>query len=114
MHEGSIARNIIDYVQKVAEENHINTVKKIVVKLGKLHAVVPDALLFFFDIMKKEEKIIEKAVLHLEEEEIVVRCKKCGNEFSVDDRYFVCPACGSPDTEIIKGGDILIVSVEGE
>ena len=86
MHEGSIARNIIDYVQKVAEENHINTVKK----------------------------IVEDAVLHLEEEEIVVRCKKCRNEFSVDDRYFVCPACGSPDTEIIKGGDILIVSVEGE
>ena len=114
MHEGSIARSIIEYVQELSKKNGINRVERIVVRLGKLHAVVPDALLFFFDIMKKGEDFIEDAVLHLEEEDVVAMCKSCGNQFTVDSRYFVCPRCGSDNTELIQGMDILILSIEGE
>lgn len=113
MHEGSIARNIIDIAQEEGKRNGIKTIKKISVLVGKMHAVIPDALEFFFDIMKKEYGLVD-AELKIKEEDVKGRCKKCGKSFSISAPVFICPYCSSSDIEIIKGDRIVILSIEGE
>ena len=113
MHEGSIARNIIDIVRVEKEKNNIQKVKKIVVLIGKMHAVVPDALEFFFDIMKKEYGF-EEAELEIKEEDIEGVCLKCGKNFKISTPIFICPYCNSADIKITKGNEMLVLSIEGE
>lgn len=114
MHEGSIAKNIIDEVKRVSEENLIKRIIEIKVICGKLHSVIPDALKFFFDIMKREYELLNSAKLIIQEEDIIARCIDCHREFLSEINYFKCPDCGSINTEIIKGNHIIISSIKGE
>ena len=113
MHEGSIARNIIDIVKEEKEKNNIQKVKKIVVLIGKMHAVVPDALEFFFDIMKKEYGF-DGTELEIKEEDVEGICRKCGKNFKISTPVFICPYCNGSDIKIIKGNEMLVLSIEGE
>jgi len=114
MHEGSIVKNIIEEVKKISNENSIKEIKEITVVVGKLHSVVPDALNFFFEIMKKEEEEFKDTKLIIIEEDVIARCLDCGREFLSEVNLFRCPDCYSVNVEIIKGAHIYITSVIGE
>lgn len=114
MHEGYIAQNIIEEVKKISYGNSIKQVTEITIICGKLHAVIPDSLKFFFDVMKKEEEILKQAKLIIQEEDIITRCLDCHREFLSEVNYFKCPDCGSLRTEIIKGNHIFISIIKGE
>lgn len=114
MHEGTIAREIIRTAREEALKAGIRRVKGIKVVIGEMHAVVDDALLFLFDIMKKEEEMMEDAVLEIVKKPVLVKCKKCGNEFYPDEPIFICPSCGSIKTQLLTGDEMYIESLEGE
>ncbi|RKZ21291.1 hypothetical protein DRQ16_03815 [bacterium] len=109
MHEGSIARGIIEVVEREAQE--LTEVLKVRVRIGKLHAVVPDALTFFFDVMKQGK--LKNAVLEIEEVPVKGKCNRCGKEFEINEPLFLCPLCGSGDVEIKQGQEMHVVCIEG-
>ena len=114
MHEGTIAREIIRTAKEEALKAGMEKISTIKVVIGEMHAVVEDALLFLFDLMKKEEEGMEDTILSVEKKPVVVRCKKCGNEFRPEEPIFICPSCGSMETELISGDEMYIESMEGE
>ncbi len=114
MHEGSIAKNILKVVDGIKKEHNVDTVKEVVVRIGKLHAVVTDSLVFLFDLMKKDYPGLENARLIVEEVMVEGKCKKCGKAFTLDTPVFVCPICGSPDVVVEKGEEMLVVSITAE
>ncbi|MCD6323797.1 MAG: hydrogenase nickel incorporation protein HypA [Desulfurococcales archaeon] len=130
MHEWALAEAIVEYV-KDAVGGH-RKIKRLVVALGELQSIDEEILRFSItEILKSEGMSIDD--LQLIEEEAVLRCRRCGHEWSLKEvsldeeirelihfvpeavhSYLKCPKCGSRDFEVVKGRGVKIVEVVAE
>jgi len=69
--------------------------------------------LLHFDLMKATYNGFERAVLHIEEKDVIIQCYACGQTKELDRPFFICPNCESPDTKLIAGDELHIISIEG-
>ncbi|MEM1558086.1 MAG: hydrogenase nickel incorporation protein HypA [Thermoproteota archaeon] len=130
MHEWALAESVIKTVLKIAEENNIDRITEVKIKIGEMqqleHEVFKSALLHLKpDELKDAEFIVETA-------ETKLRCRVCNYEWffqkegfeedvfesihflpEVSHAYIKCPICGSPDFEILEGRGIWVESVKG-
>ena len=68
MHEVAMAHTILGIVeQELEQRDAASHVAEIHLKVGRLRAVVPDTLVFNFDILKKDHKRLDAARLFIEE-----------------------------------------------
>ena len=107
MHELGIAQEIVDTSCLHAGGRRI---KRIVLQVGKLSAVLPDAVRFCFDLCA-EGTMAEGAELEIVEPAGLARCRACG-ESVVLERYFGQCACGSTDLEWLSGEELKIQEME--
>ena len=113
MHELSIAQNIITIVEEeYLKQNCTGDVKSIVFFAGRMNAIIPESLIFNFNTIKLENKILMNTILQLKEEPIIIKCKNCKVENKIDDPFFICETCGSTNIEIISGKEMYIESIE--
>ena len=110
MHEFSIADAIIRATQEVVQANGGGKVEEIHLRIGELRQVVPDALLFAFDVLKQDTPLAE-ASLHWETVPAQVRCKACDTEYHPRDVFWECPSCGAIGAEVVAGEELDIVSI---
>jgi hydrogenase nickel incorporation protein HypA/HybF len=108
MHELALANAIVHIAERHAEGRKVTAVA---VRAGALRQVVPSALSFAFEAVA-QGTAVEGAALELEEVRVVVGCRACGTESEVDGFPLVCPACGSPDVDVVRGEELLVESVE--
>jgi len=114
MHEFSIVSSLMLLIEEQAKIHNAKKVTKVVVGIGKLSGVEPDLLKIAFDTFK-EKTICEDAELVMEIEDITLRCRECGKETVLGERLTrKCPFCGSLNTEIIRGQDLYLKSLEME
>jgi hydrogenase nickel incorporation protein HypA/HybF len=113
MHEMGIANSIIEAVHAEAARYRSAAVIKVVVRIGELAAVDPDALRFCFEAFTRET---EYESLQLEIEFCVrrQRCSACGAAFDAKDYEFRCPQCGEENTECIGGDELELAYLELE
>jgi hydrogenase nickel incorporation protein HypA/HybF len=109
MHELSITQDIVEAVCARAAGARV---LRVVVVIGKLSAVLPDAVRFCFDICC-EETPLAGAALEIVEPPGVVRCRTCSVEFEIERPFARC-ACGSTELEWISGEQLLIREIELE
>ncbi len=107
VHELSIAQSVVDAVCEKAGPRRVCGVR---LEVGRLCAVVPDSLLFCFDVVTAGTQA-EGASLRIDEIATSVRCRQCGEVFSPPDMILLCP-CGSADVEILAGRELRILSME--
>ncbi len=107
MHELSIAESILDAVRERLPEQHVSVVR---VRIGTLTAVVPDALLFCFELAAQGTPL-EGARLEIESGEARAHCRQCDHEFVLPDLFLIC-ACGSTDLDVLSGRELQVASVE--
>ena len=111
MHELYIAQSILSSVKKSLPENvAAEAVTQVRVEVGQLDAVVSESLLFLFDAIKSESGM-PAAELLVETIPVRCRCRACANEFTLELPVFLCPACGSGDTEILQGRGIRLTGI---
>ena len=114
MHEAAIASNIITALTERLEDGRITgRIKVVNLRIGRLTAVVSENLRFLFEIMAQETKLAG-ATLAIEDVPVRAHCKACGAEFEIDELFFFCRQCNSPDLEIRSGRELDIASVEVE
>ncbi len=113
MHEVSIAEEIKDIVIKNLKENNAKKVKRIVLQIGKLTSVVPDALLFAFETISKNTPL-ENAKIEIEMIEIKAKCENCKKVFKLNAFEYQCPTCKKTNFKIIKGREMIIRTIEME
>ncbi len=111
MHELSIANSIVTTVLQEMETRKLSQVVKIVVRVGVLSGVVPEALQFNFDAIKGETPLADTK-LEIEEIAVQGRCHSCNCEFAVKDYYFICPQCKSGQVKVTRGMDLDIAFLE--
>jgi hydrogenase nickel incorporation protein HypA/HybF len=115
MHEASIANNVIQSVLRLMEQGVVpGKVTAVCLKIGKLSAVVPDNLTFMFNVLC-EDGPLKGVKLEIEEVPARVHCDGCGAEFDMlEEVRLSCRDCGSSQTRLVSGRELLIDSVEVE
>jgi hydrogenase nickel incorporation protein HypA/HybF len=98
MHELGIAEAIVGVVAEAAGGARV---RRVVVEIGKLSAVLPDALRFCWELAS-EDTAAQGAVLEIIEMPGRARCKACGAEILLDRAWGVC-TCGGNDLEWVAG-----------
>jgi hydrogenase nickel incorporation protein HypA/HybF len=107
VHELSIAQSIVEMVCEKAGEEPVQRLKLVI---GKLSAVMPDALRFCFDICA-EGTVLEGAVLEIIEPPGRGRCPDCGREQEMTSLFEAC-ACGAAGLDCIAGVELRIKEME--
>ncbi|MEP7121196.1 MAG: hydrogenase maturation nickel metallochaperone HypA [Byssovorax sp.] len=107
MHELSITQSI---VETVCERAAGARVLRIVLVIGKLSLVLPDAVRFCFDVCV-EDTPLAGAELQIVEPPGVARCRACGAEFEIERPFARC-GCGGTDLDWLSGEELLIREME--
>jgi len=107
MHELGIAQEIVEIACTQARGARVT---RIVVQIGKLSAVLPDAVRFCFDLCT-EGTTAAGASLEILEPEGVARCCECGGRVLLERPFGQCH-CGSSDLEWLSGDELKIQAVE--
>jgi hydrogenase nickel incorporation protein HypA/HybF len=107
MHELAITESI---VEAVAERAGAAKVTRVVIEIGKLTGVVPDAVRFCFDLCA-ESTALAGAALDIREIGGFAQCRECGAQFTVDGFAALC-RCGGGNLEVLRGQELKIREVE--
>lgn len=109
MHELGITQNIVAIV---AEHAKNTKVKRVLLEIGKLSAIMPDAIRFCFDICSLGT-VLEGAILEIIETPGLAQCRQCGAEISLQQPFGICN-CGSRKLNLIAGEELKIKEIEIE
>jgi hydrogenase nickel incorporation protein HypA/HybF len=109
MHELGITQNIVAIALKHAQDSKV---QRISLEIGKLSAVLPDAIQFCFDVCCAGTTL-EGAELKIIEIPGLGRCRRCGTEIVLEQPFGIC-TCGSTDLDIVRGEELKIKELEVE
>ena len=107
----SIAQSLIDVLKEEMVSHQVKTIRSVRLNIGQMSAVVPDALLFCFQVITKGTDL-EGVKLNMEIVPLMGSCNECGKEFEIVDYHFFCSRCGSGKINTIGGKDLSIVEME--
>lgn len=113
MHEMSIAMNILDIVERTAQENSAEAVKDIFIEVGALAGVMIPALEFNLDIAKRNTRAWE-AGIHIQQIEGLGRCPACGETFPMGFYIEPCPRCEGSYLSMVAGDELRVREIEVE
>jgi hydrogenase nickel incorporation protein HypA/HybF len=107
VHELAIIEGVVDQVTQRLPDAKVTCVR---LEIGALSGVVPDALLFCFDLAT-EGTNMQGARLEITETSGRCRCRACGAEYEPDGQILLCP-CGSAEAQVLAGEELMITSVQ--
>src|SRR5688572_20947205 len=107
MHELGIVSQVVDLASSRANGARV---RRLVLEIGKLSLVMPDAVRFCWDVAAKGTALDGSAL------DIVLvdgkgKCRACGDEVPLEKPLGRC-GCGSSDLEWIAGMDVRIAKME--
>jgi hydrogenase nickel incorporation protein HypA/HybF len=107
MHELGIAMEIVDLATERAAGAHVT---RVVIEVGALTAVLPDALAFAWECAREDTALAEARL------EIVVmpgrgKCRACGSELELAVPFGRC-GCGTTDLDLVAGEELRIRELE--
>jgi len=112
MHEASIAISLIETVSALCQKEGYNSIESVRLKVGKAAGILPDALLFAFDVAKAGT-LASQAELVIDYIPLGGFCRECGSQFESQERYiFACPDCKSSAIKITRGDEMQIIDME--
>lgn len=86
-------------------------VRRVRVRVGALHRVVPSAMDQAFSLVSTGT-VAEGADVDLVTVPVRVTCRACGGEASSDDPLATCSACGAAEVDLEGGDEFLLESLE--
>jgi len=107
MNEMAVTQEIVEILRQRAGDRKV---RRVVIEIGKLSAVLPDAVRFCFDLCT-EGTPAEGAALEILEPPGRARCRACGGDVALERPFGRC-ACGSTDLEWISGEELRVMEME--
>lgn len=111
MHELSVCQGMLRQVSDLARRHRAEKVSRIVVRIGPLSGVEPELLRQAFPLASAGT-LAETADLVLETDALRVQCSECGAESEARPNRLLCGQCGSWQTRLVSGDELLLASVE--
>lgn len=113
MHEMSLAESVLQIIEDTARVQPFKCVRSVVLEIGVLSAVEPEAMIFCFDAVTRGS-IAEGARLEIVEVPGTGWCMECGKNVKLSERYGLCPECGDARVEITSGNELRVRDMEVE
>lgn len=114
MHELGVTFHIMDHVQKVAEENGVSRVNKVVLELGEVSTVIEPYLQNCWKWATKKREMFDNCQLVVENLPAISYCEDCKESYSTLQHGKICPNCGSEHTYLLQGNEFIIKEIEVE
>ena len=111
MHEFSIMQSTLDTAGEKTRAAGGTRIHRLTVRVGRLSGVVPEALRFAFEGLKRES-LAANANLEIEEVPAVCWCPDCAEEFETADLKYECPRCHQPSGDLRRGREMELASLE--
>ena len=114
MHELGIVFHMVDLLEETAREYGLSRIAKVSVSLGEVSGVLTD---YFEDAWlwaAAKSPVLSEAELEIYRIDAVTVCNDCGKTYSTVEHGRQCPHCGSFNTELLCGNEMLIDSIEGD
>lgn len=88
-------------------------VTRVVLRIGALAGIDPEAMRFAFDVVSKGT-VADGADFEIEDVPVAAWCLNCEREFAGDSRDFVftCPDCGDLSGEVRRGRELELSRIE--
>jgi hydrogenase nickel incorporation protein HypA/HybF len=107
MHELGIVEQVVELAAERAEGA---AVRKLVLEIGRLSTVMPDAVRFCFDLAT-EGTVLAGAELEIVEKDGLAKCRACGGDVVLERPIGRC-TCGGIDLEWVSGMQVRILTME--
>jgi len=102
---------LVDQLTELAARHQATAVARVELQVGMLSGVEPLLLEDAFP-MVSAGSIAEKAALAITVVAPRIRCRRCGREAEAAPNRLLCPSCGSFDTELLCGQELILSRVE--
>ena len=112
MHELGVVFHIMDSLEKVAGENEVTGISKVVLELGEVSTVLEDYLQNCWKWAAKKRELFTEAELIVEKLPAVTWCDDCKKTYPTVEHGKICPHCGSPQTWLLQGNEFNIKEIE--
>jgi len=109
----SIAQNLIDILREEMTKHRVKTLRSVHLNIGQMSAIVPDALLFCFQVITDGTEL-EGVRLIMDVVPLMGYCHACKKEFEIKDYTFLCPICGGTKIDTIGGQGMSVVEMDAE
>jgi len=113
MHEMALAEGVLQIVDRTARREGFQRVALVVLEIGRLSAVEPEAMRFCFESVVRDS-IAEGARLEILDVPGRALCLSCGREVELEHRYDPCPACDGFPLRVTGGAEMRVKEIEGE
>lgn len=114
MHEMGVMLNIVDEVAKVAKENEIQKLYKLVLEIGELTGVMSNYMYSCWYSIQERMELFSETELVIKEIPGQGICSKCGSEYNLVKHDGVCPECQDNSYRVISGSELLIKEIAVE
>ena len=108
MHELGMCEGVVEAVERRAQGRRV---KRLRLRVGTMHRVVPEAFDQAFE-MAATGSVAQDAEVDLIFLPVRTACKSCGAETESDDFVPLCQRCGSADVDIVGGQELMLESLE--
>jgi hydrogenase nickel incorporation protein HypA/HybF len=102
VHELALAQAVAAQVDARAGDR---PVRRVEVRIGYLRQVVPDSLLFAWEMLTAGTTLAGSELV-IEHVPAVVRCRACGADTTLDWPILACAACEGLDVELRTGDEL--------
>lgn len=113
MHEMSLAEGVLQLVEETARREGAGRVLRVVLEIGRLSSVEPEALKFCFDAVTRGS-IAGEAALEFIDVPGSGGCLDCGRTVALETVYGPCPECGSYRVQASTGTEMRVREIEIE
>lgn len=112
MHEVGIIESALDVIRREAAQHGAASVARVVMRVGALSGVEPEALRFAFAAVTPGS-VAEGAELDIEVVPARVHCRDCDEDFTVETGFiFQCPRCSALSGDLRSGRELELARLE--
>lgn len=114
MHELSIVSYVMDQVEEVCREQELTQVASVTLEIGEVSGVIFDYLEDLWEWTAGKRPLFQGSCLRQEVIPAVTFCRRCRRTYLTVPQGITCPHCGSGETELLTGNEIIIKEIEGK
>ncbi len=111
MHELTVTQSILDIALEHAQQAGAARICRVNLVIGEMTGVAEECVRFYMEALSRGTAA-EQAEVAVRSVPIAARCRDCAEEFVVRDFKWVCPRCGSTDSDIVAGKELFVESIE--
>ncbi len=110
MHELSLCRSIAAIAERAAEGRSVESIQ---LDVGALRQVVPQTLVYCWDIVRESSVPLARSRLEVTSIPAEVSCRECAALTRIEGvPILVCGSCGSGAVDVRSGEEFLVRSME--